>query len=292
MPTSTMPQNPAFLCIGEQRCGTTWLYHALRRHPQIWLPPLKATRYFVRTSDKSLMATLADNRDILELRKMHRLLRRRQVTLSNLTWFARYYCMPRNDGWYASLMRPPPDRMSGEICHAYSGMTNAQLRAMRDGFPDLKLVYVLREPLARSWSGLARRLQARHGQTIDADWDMEKVLGLLRDTGAIKKSSYANAIERLLEVFPKDRLYIGFYDQLQDDAVGFLDDLCRWLNLGAYSQVVGEGPPAALASAAYPAMPPSVRAALAKELEPSTNRLCEFFPNRYTNDWYENLAGR
>ena len=120
---------------------------------------------------------------------------------------------------------------------------------------------------------------------------MEKVLGLLRDTGAIKKSSYANAIERLLEVFPKDRLYIGLYDQLQDDAVGFLDDLCRWLNLGAYSQVVGEGQPAALASAAYPAMPPSVRAALAKELEPSTNRLCELFPNRYTNDWYENLAG-
>jgi hypothetical protein len=37
---------PDFLCIGEQRCGTSWLTQNLKHHPQIWLPPIKAVRYF------------------------------------------------------------------------------------------------------------------------------------------------------------------------------------------------------------------------------------------------------
>jgi hypothetical protein len=37
---------PTFFVVGAQKAGTTYLYHTLRRHPQIFLPPRKELRYF------------------------------------------------------------------------------------------------------------------------------------------------------------------------------------------------------------------------------------------------------
>ena len=39
-------KTPSFLGIGTARAGTTWLHANLRRHPEIWLPPLKELHYF------------------------------------------------------------------------------------------------------------------------------------------------------------------------------------------------------------------------------------------------------
>lgn len=35
-----------FLMVGCQRCGSTWLYEALKEHPEIYLPAAKQTHYF------------------------------------------------------------------------------------------------------------------------------------------------------------------------------------------------------------------------------------------------------
>jgi len=37
---------PDFLGIGAQKAGTTWLHLNLRRHPGVWLPPVKELQYF------------------------------------------------------------------------------------------------------------------------------------------------------------------------------------------------------------------------------------------------------
>ena len=39
---------PSFLCIGAQKAGTTTLHDALIQHPQIFLPEVKETHFFVR----------------------------------------------------------------------------------------------------------------------------------------------------------------------------------------------------------------------------------------------------
>jgi hypothetical protein len=37
---------PTFICIGAQRAGTTWLYHCLKEHPDIYMPSHKELRFF------------------------------------------------------------------------------------------------------------------------------------------------------------------------------------------------------------------------------------------------------
>src|ERR1035437_7609249 len=38
---------PDFMIVGHPKCGTTALHHMLRRHPQIFMPDLKETWFFV-----------------------------------------------------------------------------------------------------------------------------------------------------------------------------------------------------------------------------------------------------
>jgi len=37
---------PTFLGIGAPRAGTTWLHANLKKHPEIWLTPVKEIHYF------------------------------------------------------------------------------------------------------------------------------------------------------------------------------------------------------------------------------------------------------
>jgi len=37
---------PTFICVGAQRAGTTWLYHCLKEHPEIYMPAHKELRFF------------------------------------------------------------------------------------------------------------------------------------------------------------------------------------------------------------------------------------------------------
>lgn len=43
-----------FLMVGCQRCGSTWLYEALKEHPEIYLPKAKQTHYFDESHENGM----------------------------------------------------------------------------------------------------------------------------------------------------------------------------------------------------------------------------------------------
>lgn len=52
-----MPQNrprPTFLYIGMPKAGSTWLFEALRQHPEVFVPIAKDIQYFDRHYDRGL----------------------------------------------------------------------------------------------------------------------------------------------------------------------------------------------------------------------------------------------
>lgn len=48
------PRLPNFLVLGPPRTGTTWLYHCMRKHPQIFLPKIKQLHFFDRNFHKGV----------------------------------------------------------------------------------------------------------------------------------------------------------------------------------------------------------------------------------------------
>jgi len=91
---------PDFLCIGAQKSGTTWLYHNLGLHPQIWLPIVKELHHFNRPSStlyKRILGTMSCDRiarsKILEQFYSLRFLRAPR----DLHWLGRYLLRKRGD---------------------------------------------------------------------------------------------------------------------------------------------------------------------------------------------------
>ena len=106
---------PNFLIIGAQKAGTTWLDRNLREHPKIWLPPEKEIHFFDLPRPLPFAALLvapvraARNWSKARLKRDYVKVKAGEQSIS---WYVRYYFLPRTNGWYRSLFQP----VAGQIC--------------------------------------------------------------------------------------------------------------------------------------------------------------------------------
>src|SRR5262245_8764381 len=64
----------------------------------------------------------------------------------------------RGIDWYRSLF-VSSDRVEGEITPAYAILPPRQVAEIAATFPDLRLIYILRNPIDRAWSSALMALQ-------------------------------------------------------------------------------------------------------------------------------------
>lgn len=108
------------LCIGAQKSSTSWLHHVLNAHPQ--------THAFPNS---------------------------RPVTSTNKE--AHFWDWNRKRGidWYRTLMTPPdPALKSLDFTPEYSTLRESDIRECKQLNPSARVIYVLRDPLARAVSAL------------------------------------------------------------------------------------------------------------------------------------------
>ncbi|MFC1759697.1 sulfotransferase domain-containing protein, partial [Planctomycetota bacterium] len=105
---------PNFMIIGASKCGTTSLWEYLNRHPDVFWANPKEPMYFN-----------------WELKR------------------------PREIEWYASLFADAADKQAiGEATtsYTYAPHTAKVPQRIHQLLPDCKLVYILRPPVARTYS--------------------------------------------------------------------------------------------------------------------------------------------
>ena len=90
---------------------------------------------------------------------------------------------------------------------------------MRRLIPDLKLIFVMRDPLERAWS------HARHSfcqgeanfkgnrVTIDEVTDEDWIVNLDDEWNRLS-GDYLGQLQRWLSVFPREQVYLGFFEDL------------------------------------------------------------------------------
>ena len=167
---------PRFLGIGAQKAGTTWLYENLRRHPALWLPPVKELHYLDQKPphlSKRLFGKATPMRTAREhLRAQLLAFARGRGDRRELAWAARYCLLPRSDAWYRSLFPEDGERMPGEICPGYArldaeavGLVQApDARRARDvsaARPDRSLLVDVRDALPQAPVRTHRRVLGR-----------------------------------------------------------------------------------------------------------------------------------
>lgn len=260
---------PAFLGIGAQKSATTWLDRCLRTHPSIWLPPLKELHYF----DDRAAGPAPAGRPLLGSRWSGRRSRRqlmarlradvRYADLGGLRWDLRYFFGRQGDAWYLSLFPRDPRRVSGEITPDYSILDEQDVARVRRVLPDVKLIFLMRDPIDRSWSQI-RMDVGRTGRRV-ADVPLEELTALARSDRVARRSDYQRTLRNWGRHYATDRFFIGFLEDVRDRPEDLLERVFRFLGLEPAAARLGDLPRSRVhAPAARERVPPQLERELAR----------------------------
>jgi hypothetical protein len=227
---------PDFLGIGAPRSATSWLHRGLAAHPDLWLPPVKELHWLDVQRPASRAHYPIPGADPAaigrQFRRDHRrlLLRdlRRGKGFADLAFAARYLLGRRSDSWYASLF--PSDKITGEVTPAYMILSREVVAAAAAPRPELRAILLLRDPIDRIWSGT--RHFALAGREPGAELDaatVQRVLDRFDSPGVRLRTDYLRALEVWRGVLGRERVFVGFYDEVVEDPVGLLERILRFL---------------------------------------------------------------
>ena len=132
----------------------------------------------------------------------------------------------------------PEDGLAGEKCPAYSFWPDVPGRIVRR-LPDLKLVWILRDPVDRAYSnywhlvGNGNEIHSFEG-AVDLELKNRQSIGIRR---YLERSNYATQIERFLEFFPRSQMLFLRSDMLRSDSLGVLRTVCDFLGYSGSDQL-------------------------------------------------------
>jgi hypothetical protein len=269
---SARPCGPDFVVVGAQRSGTTWIHAVLAQHPGLWLAPVKELHYFDKPS---IRRAYRDPRE------------RRRVGFAGLAspvFWLRFWLGARDDAWYAGLFRAAQRRglLAGEITPAYATLPEDAFRRLHALNERVKIAFVMRDPVARTWSALNHGFEKRGGApgTLPPD---EALVRAHRD-GVLARSAYLDTIGRLERVFPRAQLHFAFFDDLRDEPRAFTKSLLSFLGADPTRAHELTLPAPVNTAAGLSPLPPELARTLAREYLPMVRALCDRFdgaPHRW-----------
>ena len=208
-PVSAGPRPPDFVIAGAPRCGTTWLYYALDRHPSIWLAkPVKPEPKFF----------LVD-----------------ECYRQGLDYYIRR--------WFSAV---PDGVIAGEKSTNYLESRPAAERLARD-LPAAKLIFLLREPTARAlsnyrWTCMNGLEDLEFAEALEQEARREKSyegsLSYSRPFSYFTRGLYELQLRPWFELFPRERILIERTEDLADQPSSVLNEVYRFL--GVAPSPVGE----------------------------------------------------
>ncbi|MEO9964292.1 MAG: sulfotransferase [Reichenbachiella sp.] len=226
---------PDFLCIGAQKAGTSWLQYHLREHPQIWLPPFKEIHYFDDLDRSSHLRNLILRRGQY-LRSLHKLgqIPLERGLIRDLFWFMKYFVMPRTNRWYQSLFQPKAGQIAGELTPAYARLTPELISEVYKFNPELKLIYVLRNPIDRTISQL--KMQMSRKSVFDEDRDLpdkERLEAYMKIPQLFANGDYLTNLSNWQTVFPENQILVLFFEEMSASPTEYLKKILDFLEVNS-----------------------------------------------------------
>lgn len=176
---------PDFIIGGAPRAGTTWLYHLLARHPGVHMAAP------VRPEPKFFLV------DELYARGLE------------------HY----SQAWFAAAA---PAKLCGEKSSNYLESAAAARRIARD-LPGARLVFALRDPVARAWSNyLWSRMNGMESETFERALELEEererslaaAQRFSRPHAYFSRGLYADLLQTWFDCLPRQRILCVRFDDI------------------------------------------------------------------------------
>ena len=151
--------------------------------------------------------------------------------LKEVRFFNLHY--DRGLGWYEDLFQPSPGQICGEVSPDYLFDPRCPERIARD-LPDVKLIALLRDPVARTWSQYLHFRQERYYRG-----DLSTYLD--EHPNALDRNLYHAQLSRYLERFDRDRILVLIFEAFTAQPAPEIARVYRFLGVDDAFQPPDEG---------------------------------------------------
>jgi hypothetical protein len=212
------------LCVGATKSGTTWLYDHLAGHPDCHLRAIKELHYFDTLANggfdrqiKVQSAFEAKLRNRLAVAKSPVITMAKHADVTEWLAILRQRALNMRD-YLAYLSGGRGDKsLVADITPSYVLLPTETLRQMATMASDVRVVYLMRDPVARLWSHI-RMVARRAVKSADALPDAAfALLDRILDgetTGATERGDYIGALTRLRDAVAPSRLKVMFQEEM------------------------------------------------------------------------------
>lgn len=228
-----------FLCVGAAKAGTSWLHRQLSGHPECHFRALKELHYFNALDGGFLKREYAKHKgwqDELRARvaedgptaQQARRLADRRAWLNVLA-------EGREDtqAYLAYLQDGAGEaKVVGEMTPAYALLSTERLTRVARMAPDMRFLYLLRDPVERLWSHV-RMIAGRRDPSGEVSGArcraiLNRTIGG-EETQIVRRADYAGAIARLTAAIPPAKLLIDVFEEVV--AGEGLNRICDFLGI-------------------------------------------------------------
>ncbi|MCW0234952.1 MAG: sulfotransferase domain-containing protein [Ferrovibrio sp.] len=178
---------PTFMVLGAQKAGTTWLHECLQEHPAVFMPQIKELHFFSRAEDNRFS--------------------RRHLGFD----------------WYLAQFSDAAGKVAGEATPDYMFYPYVA-KELHEFNPDLKLIFMLREPVDRAYS--AYWMWRRHTPDLPPFEDV-----ITRHPEFLDRGRYFTQISRFLELFPREQIFVAIYERATAHPEEFFKSLFTFLKI-------------------------------------------------------------
>lgn len=206
---------PDFLILGAPKAGTTAIFHALKAHPDVFMPQQKELRFFAFEGK-----TIEKNDPV----------NRKAVT--DIDTYKRHFSYAKHS------------QIKGEASPGYLSSADTPVRIKRT-VPNVRMIAILRNPIERSFSHFLFAIQQGYEPRNVAFLDALRepyidYRGFRRLRPYLTDSLYGQSLARYLQIFDRDQIHLVRYEDLKASPQKVLDDISHFLGLDStVSSAVG-----------------------------------------------------
>lgn len=276
---------PKFVCIGAQRAGSTWLYENLKSHEGIWLPPLKELHYFDQLRTEPFFCSRYKSQLRIRFNQTKGSLRHGRWSPADSLWDIKFFCVPRSDRWYTSLFARGKHLVPGDFTPAYATLSADVIADIRRINPDMKMIFLMRDPIDRSWSQARKDLPRVHGKPLH-EIPAQDVIGWFNSHWCMERSDYLATLNNWLVHFPHGQFFVGFHEEIIARPKDLLLRLYEFLGVEKSARHVPGSRKQAVNAATEADLEPVHEYELARIFEPRLAELKEMF-SPYPARWHQ-----
>jgi hypothetical protein len=187
--------------------------------------------------------------------------------------------------WYLDQFAPAGGRRKGEASPSYALLPVERIRLLRRLLPDVKLVFLMRDPVARAWSHAKHTYRFREANFAAAAGPLEAVSdGQWRDNfrheWTLASGDYLGQLRRWLSVFPPEQLFVGFYEAIAHAPRALLREVFAFLGVSPDVDLAAFPVEEKVLPGLPGELPPALRATLRRLLAGRTRELASFLGAR------------